>query len=134
VVRPSEVTQFVAEIGIVFLLFFLGLDFTIGRLARSRRHAFAGGAIDFVVNMGVRLIVGIAAFGFSFGAIILAAAIYVSSSAITVSSSCSGSRSTSAGSAASPGCLPRRWRSASSARSAAAISPAGSAASARGRA
>jgi CPA2 family monovalent cation:H+ antiporter-2 len=84
VVRPSEVTQFVAEIGIVFLLFFLGLEFTLGRLARSHRHAFFGGAIDFVVNMGVGLVVGVAAFGFSFGAIILAAAIYVSSSAITV--------------------------------------------------
>ncbi|MDX6512788.1 MAG: monovalent cation:H+ antiporter-2, family, partial [Gaiellaceae bacterium] len=84
VVRPSDVTQFVAEIGIVFLLFFLGLEFTVGRLARSRWHAFAGGGIDLLVNMGIGLVVGIAAFGFSFGAIILAAAIYVSSSAITV--------------------------------------------------
>jgi CPA2 family monovalent cation:H+ antiporter-2 len=84
VVRPSDVTQFVAEIGIVFLLFFLGLEFTVGRLARSRWHAFAGGGIDLIVNLGIGLVVGIAAFGFSFGAIILAAAIYVSSSAITV--------------------------------------------------
>src|SRR2546422_2075764 len=83
-IRPSEVTDFVAEIGLVFLLFFLGLEFTLGRLARSRRHALIGGTIDLVVNAGVGLIVGMGAFGVSFGALVLAAAIYVSSSAITV--------------------------------------------------
>ncbi|MFN2468513.1 MAG: cation:proton antiporter [Gaiellaceae bacterium] len=83
-IRPSEVTDFVAVIGIVFLLFFLGLEFTLGRLARSRRHFFVGGALDLGANAGLGLLVGVAAFGFSFTAIILAAAIYVSSSAITV--------------------------------------------------
>ena len=28
-ISPSEVTDFVAEIGIIFLLFFLGLEFTL---------------------------------------------------------------------------------------------------------
>jgi CPA2 family monovalent cation:H+ antiporter-2 len=83
-IQPSEVTEFVAELGIVFLLFFLGLEFTLGRIARSRRHAVVGGSIDFVLNAGLGLAVGVAAFGFGFGALILAAAIYVSSSAITV--------------------------------------------------
>jgi CPA2 family monovalent cation:H+ antiporter-2 len=83
-IEPSEVTDFVAELGIVFLLFFLGLEFTLGRLARSRRYAFFAGAIDFGVNAGLGLLVGVAAFGFEFAALILAAAIYVSSSAITV--------------------------------------------------
>jgi K+:H+ antiporter subunit KhtU len=83
-VRPSEVTHFVAEIGLVFLLFFLGLEFTLGRLARSRQHAVVGGAIDFVTNAGLGLVIGVAAFGFSFGSLVLAAAIYVSSSAVTV--------------------------------------------------
>src|SRR5712692_4180454 len=82
-IRPSEVTDFVAEIGLVFLLFFLGLEFTLGRLARSRRHALIGGAIDLLVNAGLGLIVGVVAFGVSFGAVVLAAATYVSSSAIT---------------------------------------------------
>jgi CPA2 family monovalent cation:H+ antiporter-2 len=83
-IRPSEVTDFVAEIGIVFLLFFLGLEFTLGRLARSHRHVLVGGAIDLIVNGAVGLVIGVTAFGLSFGALILAAAIYVSSSAITV--------------------------------------------------
>jgi monovalent cation:H+ antiporter-2, CPA2 family len=83
-IRPSEVTHFLAEIGLVFLLFFLGLEFTFGRLVRSRRHALVGGAIDLLLNGGLGLAVGVVAFGFSFGALVLAAAIYVSSSAITV--------------------------------------------------
>ena len=84
VIEPSEVTEFVAELGIVFLLFFLGLEFTFRRLTRSRHHALFGGSIDFVANAGLGLVVGVAAFGFEFSALILAAAIYVSSSAITV--------------------------------------------------
>jgi monovalent cation:H+ antiporter-2, CPA2 family len=83
-IEPSEVTDFVAQLGIVFLLFFLGLEFTHGRLTRSRRHAALGGAIDLILNAGLGLAVGLVAFGFSFAALILAAAIYVSSSAITV--------------------------------------------------
>jgi monovalent cation:H+ antiporter-2, CPA2 family len=83
-VQPSEVTDFVAELGIVFLLFFLGLEFSLDRLARSGRHVALGGAIDLVANVVVGLVVGVAAFGFGFGALVLAAAIYVSSSAISV--------------------------------------------------
>ena len=83
-ISPSEVTEFVAEVGIIFLLFFLGLEFTLTRLSRSRRHVVFGGLFDLVANAGLGLLVGVAAFGFSFAALILAAAIYVSSSAIAV--------------------------------------------------
>jgi CPA2 family monovalent cation:H+ antiporter-2 len=83
-VQPSEVTDFVAEIGLIFLLFFLGLEFSVDRLVRSGRHVGLGGAADFVVNAGLGLLVGIAAFGFTFPAIVVAACVYVSSSAIAV--------------------------------------------------
>jgi CPA2 family monovalent cation:H+ antiporter-2 len=83
-ITPSEVTEFVAELGIVFLLFFLGLEFSLGRLGRSSRHVGLGGMIDLFTNAAVGLLVGVAAFGLTFGALILAAAVYVSSSAITV--------------------------------------------------
>ena len=83
-ISPSEVTDFVAEVGIIFLLFFLGLEFTLTRLSRSRRHVVFGGLFDLVANAGLGLLIGIAAFGVSFAALILAAAIYVSSSAIAV--------------------------------------------------
>src|SRR3954462_4055316 len=83
-IHPSEVTEFVAELGLVFLLFFLGLEFSLDRLRRTGRHVGLGGSVDLVVNGGIGLLVGIVAFGFNFGALVLAAAIYVSSSAITV--------------------------------------------------
>jgi CPA2 family monovalent cation:H+ antiporter-2 len=83
-VQPSEVTDFVAEIGLIFLLFFLGLEFSVDRLLRSGRHVGLGGAGDFVINAGLGLLVGVAAFGVSFAALVVAACIYVSSSAIAV--------------------------------------------------
>jgi CPA2 family monovalent cation:H+ antiporter-2 len=83
-IQPSEVTDFVAELGIVFLLFFLGLEFSLGRLSRTGRHVGLGGTIDLATNALLGIVVGVAAFGFSFGALVLGAAIYVSSSAITV--------------------------------------------------
>jgi CPA2 family monovalent cation:H+ antiporter-2 len=84
VIEPSEVTTFVAELGVIFLLFFLGLEFSFDRLLRSGRHLGLGGSIDLVLNAAVGLLVGVVAFGFDFAALIVAAAIYVSSSAVTV--------------------------------------------------
>ena len=83
-VKPSEVTHFVSEIGLIFLLFFLGLEFSLERLVRSGRHVGLGGAADLIVNVGLGLLVGLIAFGPSFAALVLAACIYVSSSAIAV--------------------------------------------------
>ena len=84
VVQPSEVTDFVAEIGLIFLLFFLGLEFSVDRLVRSGRHVGLGGAADLLVNAGLGLLVGLAAFGPTFPALVVAACVYVSSSAIAV--------------------------------------------------
>jgi CPA2 family monovalent cation:H+ antiporter-2 len=83
-IEPSEVTEFFADLGIVFLLFFLGLEFTLGRLTRSGRHFGLGGFIDLAANASLGLIVGVAAFGFSTAALVLAGCIYVSSSAIAI--------------------------------------------------
>jgi CPA2 family monovalent cation:H+ antiporter-2 len=83
-IEPSEVTEFVAEIGLVFLLFFLGLEFSLERVVRSGRHVALGGTVDLAVNGALGLVVGLLAFGASFAALVLAACVYVSSSAITV--------------------------------------------------
>jgi CPA2 family monovalent cation:H+ antiporter-2 len=83
-VQPSEVTEFVAELGVIFLLFFLGLEFTLDRLLRASRHVTLGGTVDLLANAGLGLIVGLAVFGVSFGAVIVAAAVYVSSSAVAI--------------------------------------------------
>jgi CPA2 family monovalent cation:H+ antiporter-2 len=83
-IEPSEVTDFVAELGLIFLLFFLGLEFSFDRLVRSGRHVGLGGSIDLAVNAGLGALVGLVAFGWSFAALIVAAAVYVSSSAVAV--------------------------------------------------
>ena len=54
-VQPSEVTDFVAEIGLIFLLFFLGLEFTLDRLVRSGRHVGSRRRRDFAFNAGLGL-------------------------------------------------------------------------------
>src|SRR5215211_1269728 len=61
VIEPSEVTTFVAELGIIFLLFFLGLEFTLDRLLRSGRHLGLGGSIDLVLNAAIGFLVGLIA-------------------------------------------------------------------------
>ena len=83
-VQPSEVTDFVAEIGLIFLLFFLGLEFSVVRLVRSGRHVGLGGAADLLFNAGLGFLVGAAFFGVGFAAVVIAACVYVSSSAIAV--------------------------------------------------
>jgi monovalent cation:H+ antiporter-2, CPA2 family len=83
-IDPSEVTEFVAELGVIFLLFFLGIEFSLGRLLESGRHLVLGGSIDLVVNASLGLVVGILLFGPGFTAILVAAAVYISSSAVTV--------------------------------------------------
>jgi CPA2 family monovalent cation:H+ antiporter-2 len=83
-ISPSEVTDFVAELGLIFLLFFLGLEFSLSRLRSTGRHIGLGGTVDFVANFGLGLVVGVAVFGWSFGALVVAACVYVSSSAIAV--------------------------------------------------
>jgi len=84
VIQPSEVSHFVAELGIIFLLFFLGLEFSLDRLLRSGRHLGLGGSLDLLVNGALGLVVGLVAFGPGLAAFVLAAAVYVSSSAVAV--------------------------------------------------
>ena len=83
-VDPSEVTEFVAELGVIFLLFFLGIEFSVTRLLESGRHLVLGGSIDLVVNATFGLAVGLLMFGPGFAAILVGAGVYISSSAVTV--------------------------------------------------
>jgi monovalent cation:H+ antiporter-2, CPA2 family len=84
ILDPSEVTDFVAELGVIFLLFFLGLEFSIQRLLESGRHLVLGGSVDLLVNASFGLVVGVIMFGPGFAAVLVGAAIYISSSAVTV--------------------------------------------------
>ncbi|MBD0317446.1 MAG: cation:proton antiporter [Thermoleophilia bacterium] len=83
-IEPSDVTAFVAELGLIFLLFFLGLEFSFERVLRMGRHLGLGGSIDLLVNGVLGLALGAAAFGISFAALIVAAGVYISSSAVVI--------------------------------------------------
>ena len=82
IIEPSEGTDLLARLGIVLLLFFLGLEFSLDRLTAARRMVVVGGLIDLVVNGGLGLLVGIALLGPSPEAVLLAGLIYISSSGI----------------------------------------------------
>lgn len=84
-----EATEFIelgAELGIVFLLFFLGLEFNLNRLLASRSRIGKAGTIDLVVNFGGGLLLGFVLFQALLPAFLVAGIVYISSSAIITKS------------------------------------------------
>jgi CPA2 family monovalent cation:H+ antiporter-2 len=82
---PVTETAFVtvgAELGIVFLLFFLGLEFNLGRLLADRQRIGKAGLVDLGVNFTVGLALGYLLFGTVATAIVVAGIVYISSSAV----------------------------------------------------
>jgi monovalent cation:H+ antiporter-2, CPA2 family len=82
IIEPSEGTDLLARLGIVLLLFFLGLEFSLDRLTAARRMVVVGGLLDLVVNGGLGLLLGFALLGAGPEAVLLAGLIYISSSGI----------------------------------------------------
>ncbi len=82
----NEVSQFFSEMGLIFLLFFMGLGLKPERIASNRTAVLTSGIIDLNVNM----IIGFASaymLGFSFTeSLIIAAAFYISSTAMALTS------------------------------------------------
>lgn len=85
-VRETEVISLLGEIGVVFLLFFLGLEFSLHTLLRQKRAMLSAGFLDFAINFGL---------GYGFGlllglnvlnSLVIAGAIYMSSSGIITKS------------------------------------------------
>ncbi|QSW99141.1 cation:proton antiporter [Haloterrigena alkaliphila] len=75
-----------AEIGIVLLLFFLGLEFNLDRLIASKERIGKAGAVDLAINFGAGLLLGYALFGSFLPAFLTAGIVYISSSAIITKS------------------------------------------------
>ena len=82
IIEPSEGTDLLARLGIVLLLFFLGLEFSLERLTAARRMVVVGGLVDLVLNAGLGLIIGIALLGPGPEAVLMAGLVYISSSGI----------------------------------------------------
>jgi monovalent cation:H+ antiporter-2, CPA2 family len=85
VLRPwvgGSAVEHLATVGVVLLLFFMGLEFSLGALVRQRRTILRTGTIDWAVSFLVGLLSGLA-LGFGLlGSLLVAGALYVSSSAI----------------------------------------------------
>ena len=81
-VEDREFIDVVAELGIVFLLFFLGLEFSISQLLHDRVRIAKIGSVDFLVNFGLGAGLGVL-FGYSLlETLFLAGIVYISSSAV----------------------------------------------------
>ncbi|MFB6108608.1 MAG: cation:proton antiporter [Haloplanus sp.] len=81
-VPASAVTAALAELGVVLLLFFLGLEFSVERLLAGRRQMTVAGVVDAVVNFPLGVAVGLAVGWSPLAAVLLGGIVYVSSSAI----------------------------------------------------
>jgi len=81
-VEKNEVAEFLGQLGVVFLLFSMGLEFSVGNLRREPKRFILPGTLDFAINFPV----GVAA-GFAFGsswldAVFLGGIVYMTSSAV----------------------------------------------------
>ena len=77
----DEVVPFLGHLGVVFLLFAMGLEFSIRSVARSIGRLVGAGSIDLCVNFPIGLLVGLA-LGWSWlESLFLAGIVYMSSSA-----------------------------------------------------
>lgn len=81
-VTNSEFLATIAELGIILLLFFLGLEFSVEAIVRNRVRFAKVGGTDLLVNAAVGVVLGVA-FGYGLqGTVLVAGIVYISSSAI----------------------------------------------------
>jgi CPA2 family monovalent cation:H+ antiporter-2 len=85
-VDSSEFVTLLQELGIVLLLFFIGLHFSPSNLLERRESVFRAGMLDLLVNATVGFVAGVL-LGFTLlEAVVLAGVVYISSSAIITKS------------------------------------------------
>lgn len=85
-VAETEFVNTVAELGIILLLFFLGLEFHVETLFSNTRQIAAIGGVDLAINGLVGIGIGLA-FGYGpTGIVLIAGIVYISSSAIITKS------------------------------------------------
>ncbi len=85
-VTSDEISHFFSQMGLIFLLFFMGLELRLDRIAANRSAVFTSGFIDLNINM---LIGFVAAYLFGFSlteSVVFAAAFYISSTAMAITS------------------------------------------------
>ncbi|QCC46320.1 cation:proton antiporter [Halobellus limi] len=81
-VSNGELLTVLAEVGIVLLLFFLGLEFSLDRLLAARSRITRAGVIDAAINLPLGIAIGLALGWSVVEALLLGGIVYISSSAI----------------------------------------------------
>jgi monovalent cation:H+ antiporter-2, CPA2 family len=81
-ISSSEAISLLAQLGVVLLLFFLGLEFSFERISQARHLIALGGGVDLALNGAVGLAVGVLLAGWGVEAVLIAGLLYVSSSGI----------------------------------------------------
>jgi CPA2 family monovalent cation:H+ antiporter-2 len=82
----NEVITVAGELGIVFLLFFLGLEFSIDQMLSSGRRMTRAGLLDVGINLPVGIVIGLALGWTGLEALVLGGIVYISSSAVITKS------------------------------------------------
>jgi CPA2 family monovalent cation:H+ antiporter-2 len=82
----NEVITVAGELGIVFLLFFLGLEFSIDQMLSSGRRMTRAGLLDVGINLPVGIVIGLALGWSVLEALVLGGIVYISSSAVITKS------------------------------------------------
>jgi CPA2 family monovalent cation:H+ antiporter-2 len=85
-VSNNEVIEVLAELGIIFLLFFLGLEFSINQLLQDSDRLVKIGFVDFTINFGVGLLIAMVFEASLLEAVLIAGIVYISSSAVITKS------------------------------------------------
>jgi CPA2 family monovalent cation:H+ antiporter-2 len=82
ILAPDEIVEFLGSLGVVFLLFSMGLEFSVSSFTREPERFLGAGSIDFFFNFPVGLIAG-RLLGWSWEqSFFLAGILYMSSSAV----------------------------------------------------
>jgi CPA2 family monovalent cation:H+ antiporter-2 len=86
IVTPDAVSGFLSELGLIFLLFYMGLEIKPDRILSNQKTFFSSGLIDLNINLAIGLVAAYA-LGFSLEeSLVIASAFFISSTAMTVTS------------------------------------------------
>jgi CPA2 family monovalent cation:H+ antiporter-2 len=85
-IGEHQVITVIGELGIVFLLFFLGLEFSINKLLASGGRMTKAGLIDLGINFPAGVVIGLALGWTPIEAVVLGGIVYISSSAVITKS------------------------------------------------
>ncbi len=85
-VTSDEISRFLSQMGLIFLLFFMGLELKIDKIAQNPSTVITSGIIELTVDMGIGFVAAYL-LGFSLqDSLVIASAFYVTSTALAVTS------------------------------------------------